>query len=48
MPEALPPKPALRVADALNGMLSAASSISSAARHGDAYSLLRKDRLFMP
>jgi hypothetical protein len=37
MPTPLPLKPASRIADALNGMLSAASSISSAARHGDAY-----------
>jgi hypothetical protein len=38
----LPLKPASRIAGALNGMLSAASSISSAERHRDAYTLAKR------
>jgi hypothetical protein len=46
MPEALPLKPASRIAGALNEMLPAASSINPAARHGDAYTLAKRS-LFM-
>jgi hypothetical protein len=46
MPEALQLKPASRIADAVNGMLSAASSISSAARHGDAYTLAKRPLIY--
>jgi hypothetical protein len=45
MPEALPLKPASRIAGALNGMLSAASSFSSAA-HGDAYTLAKRSLIY--
>jgi hypothetical protein len=42
MPEALPLNPASLIAGALNGMHSAASSISSAARHDDAHTLAKR------